>query len=261
MNTNTEKLTLEELGAFKKNEREIDLELKGVQQGLGVVGMRFGEIRDKRQYRAAYGTWEEYCQKRWQISHQHADNLIKGAVALQGLPKNLTTMVVKPRQALALANVKAENRAKVLTEIKKSGEPVTAKSIAKKAAEVAKPDIELDRTGYPVPKGIAMALWNRHDEVQVLLTRVSQIKSALSHAQQNKDLLFIEVNFSSAIAYLENVFGHIKRAMPYAVCPACQGKLVEKCQLCKGRGLISELLYTQGVDEETKKLRMKAIKK
>lgn len=244
-------MSLTELGAFNRNEKAITQELESTQQSLGKMGLAFKEIRDARQYRFKYGTWEEYCKKRWDISHQHADNLIKGAVAIQGLPKNLTTLVVKPRQQLAIANVPPEKRAGVLTKLKESKQPITAKSI--KAAAAEKPDIILDRTGCPVtPK--AMPFWNRREEAQALLTRVSGIKSAVKHAQDNKDLLFVEVNFSSTLAFIDNVYGGIKRAMPYAVCPSCQGKLVERCIDCGGRGVVSELLYGR-LDNELKKHR------
>lgn len=249
------KLTLNEAGRLLVLERAITAH----KDGFIKAGLALEEIRDKKLYRVKYGTFEDYCLKKWGFGRSYGYQLIEDAkVAVE-----MSTIVDIPSAgaAKALAKVLPEQREGVVfaAQAARGSNKVTAASITK-AATAAKPDIELDRTGLPVPHK-ALPFWNRRYEVQSLLTKVSQIKSALSHAQQNKDLLFIEVNFSSAIAYLENVFGHIKRAMPYVVCPICQGKLVEKCQLCKGRGLISELLYTQGVDEETKKLRMKAIKK
>jgi hypothetical protein len=48
--------------------------------------------------------------------------------------------------------------------------------------------------------------------------------------------------------------------MPHVVCPTCQGRLVEKCALCGGRGVISEILYGR-VDERTRAMNEKSAKK
>ena len=69
------------------------------------------------------------------------------------------------------------------------------------------------------------SLWLRADEVQELLTTLSRVKGALRAAQENKDMLFAEVNFSSALSQLDQAWHDIKTAKPFAVCPACQGQL------------------------------------
>ncbi len=53
-------------------------------------------------------------------------------------------------------------------------------------------------------------------------------------------MLYAEVNFSSALSQLEQLWTDIKTAKPFAVCPTCQGQVPDKCTLCRGRGLISE---------------------
>lgn len=247
-----DKITLNEAGRLLVLER-IVTEHKG---GFIKAGLALEEIRDKKLYRAKYGTFEDYCTKKWGFGRSYGYRLIEDAKVAAEM-STVSGQIPTAHAAHALSKVPAGQRAAVVHSAKASG-AVTSGTIAK----AAKPDIELDCTEahYPVPKGIATTLWNRRDEIQTLLTKVSQVKSALTHAQENKDLLFSEVNFSGAIAYLDNARGNIKRAMPYAVCPTCQGKLVEKCALCSGRGVISEILYSR-VDEETKKLRLKAMKK
>jgi hypothetical protein len=49
-------------------------------------------IRDERLYREHHGTFEEYCQKRWQMARSRAYQLIEGAKTV----KVLSTMVDKP---------------------------------------------------------------------------------------------------------------------------------------------------------------------
>jgi len=117
----------------------------------------------------------------------------------------------------------------------------------------------LDGTGWPIPTQL-IPLWQRADEVQEMLTTLSRVKGALRTAQENKDKLFAEVNFSSALSQLDQAWTDIKTAKPFAVCPSCQGQLPDKCTLCKGRGLISEHRWNTCVTREDKEFRARARK-
>lgn len=205
------------------------------------VGLALEEIRDKRLYRIKYGSFQEYCIKRWGFQRSYGYQLIESAKVAE----KLSAIADIPTEscARALAKVHEERRATALKSALKSvgsSGPITAKAITKAAAQVNKPDIILDETGYPVPEK-ALAFWNRREEVQALLTRVSSIKATLRIAEGNKDLLF--VNVSGTLADLDRVYEGIKASKPYAVCPSCQGKLPERCQHCRGRGVISENDY------------------
>lgn len=91
-----------------------------------------------------------------------------------------------------------------------------------------------------------------------MLTTLSRVKGALRTAQEKKDKLFAEVNYSSALSQLDQAWTDIKTAKPFAVCPTCQGQIPDKCTLCKGRGLISEYLWNTCVTREDKEFREKA---
>ena len=119
------------------------------------------------------------------------------------------------------------------------------------------PSQVLDATGWPVPTQL-IPLWNRSSEVQEMLTVLSRVKGALRSAQENRDLLFAEVCFSSALSQLDQAWTDIKTAKPFAVCPTCQGQLPDKCTLCRGRGLISEHRWNMCVPREDKEFRFKA---
>ncbi len=93
----------------------------------------------------------------------------------------------------------------------------------------------LDATGWPIPTQL-IPLWQRADEVQEMLTSLSRVKGGLRAAQENRDELFAEVNFSSALSQLDQAWTDIKTAKPFAVCPTCQGQIPDKCTLCRGRG-------------------------
>lgn len=114
----------------------------------------------------------------------------------------------------------------------------------------------MDGTGWPIPTQL-IPLWQRTDEVQEMLTALSRVKGALRSAQEDKDKLFAEVNFSSALSQLDQAWTDIKTAKPFAVCPTCQGQLPDKCTLCKGRGLISEHRWNTCVTREDKEFRAK----
>ena len=119
------------------------------------------------------------------------------------------------------------------------------------------PSQVVDGTGWPIPTQL-IPLWKRSGEVQEMLTVLSRIKGALRSAQENRDLLFAEVCFSSALSQLDQAWTDIKTARPFAVCPTCQGQLPDKCTLCRGRGLISEHRWSMCVPREDKEFRFKA---
>ena len=119
------------------------------------------------------------------------------------------------------------------------------------------PSQVLDGTGWPVPTQL-IPLWQRSDEVQEMLTMLSRVKGALRTAQENKDTLFAEVNYSSALSQLDQAWADIKRARPFAVCPTCQGQLPDQCLLCHGRGIISEHRWNTCVTREDKEFRAKS---
>ena len=119
------------------------------------------------------------------------------------------------------------------------------------------PSQVLDGTGWPIPTQL-IPLWQRADEAQEMLTTLSRVKGALRTAQETKDKLFAEVNFSSALSQLDQAWTDIKTAKPFAVCPTCQGQLPDQCTLCKGRGLISEHRWNTCVTREDKEFRFKA---
>ena len=102
---------------------------------------------------------------------------------------------------------------------------------------------------------IARECFKRAPEVQEMLTTISTIKGRLEQAQKQKDLMYVELSYSTTIGDLEKVYASIKMAKPYALCPQCQGHPdVTKCSLCRGRGVISQFRYDHAVPVEFKKM-------
>lgn len=118
------------------------------------------------------------------------------------------------------------------------------------------PAPEHDKTNWEIPWPL-VPLWNRGQEARDLLHVISGIRSALKQAQESGDVLYAEVNFSSALANLDQCYADVKRAVPFAVCPTCQGQHTSNCTLCKRRGLISQFMWDICVPVEMKNIREK----
>jgi hypothetical protein len=257
------------------------------------VGLALAEIRQYRLYRGEYSSFSEYCQKKWGWNKSYAYYMIDGAAVVKALPEKVSTYVDNEATARQLAKAAPEERAGVVEAVVAEGKRVTAKEIKRhlppppmvpgdgkngrngggaggaRGEEVGKssgngrdlppppPTQVLDATGWPIPTQL-IPLWQRADEVQEMLTTLSRVKGALRAAQENRDKLFAEVNFSSALSQLDQAWTDIKTAKPFAVCPTCQGQLPDKCTLCRGRGLISEHRWNTCVTREDKEFREKA---
>ncbi len=124
-----------------------------------------------------------------------------------------------------------------------SGPPPVRRSAA------AAPQGPVDGRGREIPPDL-LPVWNRRGEVRELVNMVSRIRTALRDAQEGNDPLWLEANFSSALAHADRLHTELKSVEPYCVCPMCQGI---GCETCKGRGLLGEWRYDRVVPESVKK--------
>lgn len=140
-------------------------------------------------------------------------------------------------------------------EVKKTATRTSANGTEMKVAkkQVASQPTLVDSTGYPIPENV-IPQWKRKPESVALVDNINSIRSQLKQAKEDKDLFYCEVNFNAIEADLERAVVGLSLAIPYAVCPTCQGKVLEKCKMCNGRGLISKFRYGN-VPEELKKIR------
>ncbi len=255
--TETDMRNHEMVMSIRESQRLAELE-KTIARGKKAfveVGLALAEIRDLRLYKHEYGSFNEYCQKKWGWTRQYVNYQIAGAKVTAALPEKVATIVATESQARELAKAPAGKRAEVVQAVVDEGKPVTAAGIRRHLPPP--PGQVLDATGWPIPTQL-IPLWNRVGEVQELLTALSRVKGALRSAQENRDMLFAEVNFSSALSQLDQAFTDVKTAKPFAVCPSCQGQVPENCTLCRGRGLLSEYRWNACVTREHKEFRAKA---
>jgi hypothetical protein len=182
---------------------------------------------------------------------------------------NLRTSQPEAAETLGVSRRSVQTAAQILDESPKLAKEVEAGKITLNAARKQLPPAPtkrtippppsqvVDATGWPIPTQL-IPLWQRTDEVQEMLTILSRVKGTLRAAQENRDKLFAEVNFSSALSQLDQAWYDIKTAKPFAVCPTCQGEFPDKCTFCRGRGLISEHRWNTCVTREDKEFREKA---
>jgi len=247
-----------------------------------IVGAAAREIKDKQYYFAdGHKTWEEFCRKEFGWTHRYLDKLILEAKAINSLPESMRKFITSHSAAAELAKIPETLRPVVVQSATASGtKPATAASIKKsspppkpkaqaKAPARAKPaatpakkkdDGIKDETGLSVPQE-CLALWQRGNDAQELLTYISAIEMRVKKAQDEDDPLFTEVNFTDSIAKLRAVYVDLRLAKPYAICPQCNGKLASGCTLCTGRGFISQFMWQHIVSEETRALRAAGLAK
>lgn len=114
----------------------------------------------------------------------------------------------------------------------------------------------LDKTGYKIPD-TCLSFWNRSTEVQELISDLRRVKHALKQGMEKKDLMFAELT-NTCLADLDKAIYSTSLALPFAVCPYCQGhpelQPQKHCRTCLGRGVISEYRW-QLIPKELKELR------
>lgn len=224
------------------------------------VGELLAELQRDKLYKDEYATFEECCLVEFGLKTSHAYGLIEAVKVKASIQTSaIADKITNEGQARALSAVPVEQREKVLTEVAERG-PVTAKAITQ-AAKQSKPEkiIELDKTGYPIPEEI-LADWNRAEEFGENLRELSRIKGLVAKGIEEGDLIFRELN-SGAVALLKNLYGELKCVVPYAVCSSCQGRIRDKCALCKGRGFLSDFAWNQFTPPKIREMRKKLSEK
>lgn len=273
-------------------ERErFELLKRAVSDGMAIcfiVGSALREIKERKFYVAdGHKTFDAFCDAEWGWTKRYCNQLILDAAAINSLPESMRKLITSHKAAAELARIPEILRPAVVqaatqggtkpataSTIKKSSPPPrkaagTSGSRAKKssppprkssppARKKAGSAALRDSTGLEVPTE-CLALWNRGDDARQIVTYASAIRGRLKRAQEEKDLLFVEVDFTDNLAKLNQVILDLQRARPHAICPSCQGKLQKDCTTCKGRGFVSEFYWNTCVPDEVKALRKTAL--
>lgn len=235
------------------------------------VGKALAEIRDKELYREHWTSFEKFCQAEFSVSRAHAYRLIDAAGVKETVKTSpIGDTVQSESHARALKDVPEKLRTEVLEAASAAtGGTPTADAIREAAKTIvpAKPVIELDSTGFAIPEKL-VEFWHRKGEVQKLLSAVSTLRVALRKAQEEDDPLYRPVvgsshaqTWTTLITSLDKAYVNIELAVPYAVCPVCQGRLLDTCGTCQGRGFVSEFFYKHAYDSDSRRVREAACRK
>lgn len=106
----------------------------------------------------------------------------------------------------------------------------------------------VDAVGRAIPEAL-LELWGRSDDARELVGLVSQVRVALRRAQEARDPLWAEINYSSVLSLADRLYAELGVGVPHAVCPHCQG---HGCKACSQRGLISKFRWETTVPKELK---------
>lgn len=120
----TDLLTASESTALAEHEAVIERGIKTFYE----VGMALADIRDRKLYRAAYGTFEEYAQQRWQMSRRRAYQMIEAAGVVQNFSHSEINAPATESQARELSRVPEQERTAVWAETveRTDGKPTAA---------------------------------------------------------------------------------------------------------------------------------------
>lgn len=137
-------------------------------------------------------------------------------------------------------------------------QPLTKNGISIKG----KADVMVDEKGFPIPDE-ALPFWNRRQEIQDMLTTLSQIRSKIEKALSEKDPMYGIVT-NGILADLKSAYSHINQVKPYAVCTTCHGRPSLRkggCGFCLGSGLISKFRYEVQATSEIRDIRERSVAK
>jgi hypothetical protein len=120
----TDILTASESNALTEHEAVIE---RGIQT-FYEVGIALADIRDRKLYRAEHGTFEDYCQQRWQMSKAHAYRMIDAAEVVSPIGDSGLPLPANEGQARELGRVPEAERATVWAETveRTDGKPTAA---------------------------------------------------------------------------------------------------------------------------------------
>ncbi len=224
------------------------------------------QLKQDKLYLQEFDTWEQFCTEVLHFTPQHVNRLIsaysveesiqnsneraKPSEPMGSLSLGTTNIgLTNERQARELAKVPEKDRPAVLAQAAAAG-PVTAKAIAATAEKSPPaPVIRKDAIGRIIPDGI-LADWDRALEMaKHLRALASEIKCTVENGLADRDIIFAEI-MNPTIGEAAALHYTLSQIAPHSVCPTCQGKARNNCQLCRRRGWISKYCYDSAITKE-----------
>ena len=104
-----------------------------IKQGLQTfveVGQALMLIRDKRLYRAEYGTFKDYCETKWNISRRRGYELINASLVIDNVRNSAQIQPKNEGQTNPLTKIEPELQSEVWQEtVNRHGDNITAKKV------------------------------------------------------------------------------------------------------------------------------------
>lgn len=255
---------------------ECELVITQHEESFLKVASALAKIKHEKLWAGQYETFDDYCAKRWGWTERRVRQIIQGNEAIKQIDEELEKKGegktvgnafpgLSQRAAVEISRVEPERRLEVLQAVSEAG-AVTGPAIREAAKPKDEPDVVLDGTGYPIPEK-RLALWKRGAEVKLMLDQISDVRCAIRKAMNDSsegkpDLLFARTNLSSILVDLDSAYRGLKCAIPWAVCPDCQGQRASSCMTCAGMGLVSKSFWdSPAIPVESKQLRELSVKK
>lgn len=115
---------------------------------------------------------------------------------------------------------------------------------------------DCDDMGYPLPKGMVFELFQQRGELEELVGYLQKVKNAVKKVMDcGGSPLYRHLNLSSVLPDLEVLISTFKGAVPYAVCPYCQGLNLEQCTNCRHTGFVGRFMFERQIPIEHQQMR------
>ncbi len=127
--------------------------IEGGLQTFIEVGNALLEIRDSRLYRQQFGTFEDYCHERWQMTHRRANQLIGAAEVIHNLGTVVPVQPTSERQLRPLTGLEPEEQREAWNQAvndSSNGKP-TAKDVEAAVDRLKAPAKSVDADVKPAP--------------------------------------------------------------------------------------------------------------
>ena len=245
------------------NQEDIDLlhsaELK-IQTDWKSAASELLEIKTKGLYRIYSDTIEGWCELRLGWKRQRLYQVIGAFKAVADIPADLADHIEDTKSGEELKRMPVADRVAVLQSLVQKGKRISTQALKKEMAnvtangvgDVTAPNVHRDLTGHPIPEA-RITYFYRGDRVREYLQKIADVRGMMRRVQDcTNDNLFGPVNVQEVMANLTSAYDQIKCAIPYAVCPYCQGQKSDTCLSCKGRGFLSEFAWKTVVPQELK---------
>ena len=184
------------------------------------------EIYQNEYWKMESNSFEHFCKERLGYSKQYVYRCINAAKMVEaGVP------VENPNQSLALEGLDVEKAKEVWDRAEERAEE-TGKQVSGGLLKKARAEQEvLDRATSNDPAGLNVEqLAEPFEEVVSMLRQARSLLQTLSNTPDG-----VWLQYQPLAIKIRDVAEGIKFAMPYEICPKCNG---EGCPACKGLGWI-----------------------